>query len=117
MARSWERASIYHGNRRLPIWTDPARRGRRNGIAESIALPLTDPFVISEDEELALDDCSSAGRAKLVAYERRLISGIKVIGGVEICVSNELVRTTMDLVRAGFGDGIDDPAGGEAVHP
>src|ERR1700730_13329277 len=71
LARPRERFPVYNSNRRLAIWTDPARCRRRNGIGERVALPLPDPFIISEDEGLTLSDRTSAGCPKLVAMEGR----------------------------------------------
>src|SRR6266851_7995614 len=55
-----ERISVYNGDRRLPIGTDPARRRRRHKIAERVALVLANSLVVGEEEGLILSDRTSA---------------------------------------------------------
>src|SRR5216684_1724121 len=83
-----ERISVYNGDRRLPIGTDPARRRRRHKIAEGVALVLADPLVVGEDEGFILSDRTSAGGSELVAMKWGQ-SGVKVVSRVEGLFADE----------------------------
>src|ERR1700681_1967642 len=56
---------------------------RRHHITGSVALPLTDGFVIAENECLAFSDRSSAGGPELVAMKWRYLSGVEVVSRIE----------------------------------
>src|SRR5712671_2847703 len=94
-----ERISIYDGDRRLPIGTDPARRRRRHKIAECVAFVLADSLVVGEEEGLILSDRTSAGSSELIAMERRQ-SGVEVVSRVEPFFADEPIGIAVKLVGA-----------------
>ena len=82
-------------NLRCPL-EPPQREG--TDIAESIALPLTDAFVIAEDECLIFFDRATAGDPELVAMKWRYFNGVEVVSRIEDLIADEVVGIPMKLV-------------------
>src|SRR5882672_1680204 len=108
---SWSKAAT------IRCRTERARSGRRrrHGITESIALPLTDGFVVAENEGLTLYNRPPSGGPELVAVKWRYFIGVEVVSRVEHLIADEVVTIAMELVVPRLGDSIDNPAGGPAV--
>src|SRR6202158_518829 len=117
LAGSRKRASLYNSNRRLPVGADPARCRRHHGMAESVALPLTDPFVIEEDESLVLNNRGPTGGSELVTMEwrNRQSTVVEVVFSIKDLIADEIVDIPVELVGPGLGNTVDDPAGGPAI--
>src|SRR6267154_2987242 len=91
---SWSRAAA------IRCRTERARSGRRrrNDIAESIALPLADGFVVAENKCFPFFDRPSTGKSELVAVEWRYFVGVEVVSRVEDLIADEVVGIAMELV-------------------
>src|SRR5580693_2566310 len=79
---------------------------------------LTEPFVVTKNENLAFLDGSSRRAAELVPAERRFrktVEILKVICCVERAVAQELISTSVKLVCAGACDSINDSARGITI--
>src|ERR1700682_1240593 len=87
---------------------------RRHDIAESITLPLTDPFVITEDEGLTLFDRASASDPELVAVKWRQ-SGIEEVSCIQDLIAHEKVSISMELVGPRLRNAVDDPTRGTTI--
>src|SRR6267142_1660665 len=91
-------------------------RGNCNSRRDSFG--LAKPFVVSKDECFIFDDWSACRGAELIASElrqRSISTPGEVIPRVQRTVPDKFVGVAVEGVRAGFGDGIDDPACGLPV--
>ena len=71
-------------------------------------MDLAEALKITEEEHLVPLDGSSHARPKLVLVKGGCGAYIKVVAGVEVVVAKELVGGPMKLIRAGFGNHIDE---------
>lgn len=95
-----------------------ARRRRKCMGDVSNTFALAQPLVVAKNKYLVFPDGPAGGRAELVAAKRRFGQAVvifKEVGCVQGAVADELIGAAVELAGAGAGDGIDDPAGGEAV--
>ena len=78
--RKW--GSVHNGDRRLPVWSDPACGRRWHDQLYAIqTLDLTDSFEIPKDKRLVFLDGASGGPAELISMERRFLRS-KEAGGI-----------------------------------
>lgn len=81
----------------------------RNSGDERIALAQARSFIVSEDEGAVFLDWAAQERSKLVSFEW-LLALVEIVDRVELVVANELIRSAMNLVGAGFQDDVDGGA-------
>ena len=79
---------------------------------------LSKAFVAAEEERLVADKVAADCGAKLVLFEflkvRSTSVGEKIVG-IQLVVAEKLPACSVQVVRAGFGDGGDKPAAGPAI--
>src|ERR1019366_3449916 len=91
------------------------RGGNRAG--GSSALDAARTFVITEEEDLVLDDGAAAGSAELILAQLALLDSavvFKPIRGIEFIVAEKLPGRAMEAVGAGFDGGVENRARGTA---
>src|SRR5712672_4376237 len=91
---------------------------RGNSSGGRYSLGLAEPFIVSKDECFVFDDWSAGRSAELITPElrqRSIAAPGEVISRVQRAVPYKFVGVAVERVRTGFGDGIDDPAGGLPV--
>src|ERR1700676_1709044 len=79
------------------------------------ALILAESLVVCKEKRVVLPNGSAYRSPKLIPPELWLRDGIKVISRVQGTIAEELVCSTMKLIRARLCDRVDDPARGSPV--
>ncbi len=88
---------------------------RRHGRHEGEALRQLEALVVAEEERLVLLQRTADAAAELILIERRLRpGGREEVAGVEPIVPVELETRSVEVVRPGLGDDVDDATRGAA---
>src|SRR5208337_3311440 len=105
---NWPRVTRVITRQKLRKVPDILMRARnlrqlRKRMAEAVAL------IVSEKERFVLHDRSAKGEAKLVLLVG-LLASIEPVQRIEFLVSHEFEKIAVELVGAGFNDGVHDGA-------
>ena len=79
------------------------------------ALILAEPLVVYKEKRVVLPNGSAYRSPKLIPPELRLRDGIEIISRVQGTIAQELVCSTVKLIRARLCDRVDNAARGSPV--
>src|SRR5262249_32064187 len=88
-----------------------------NGAGLNGSLDTAKALIVTEDENLVLDDRATGGNAELVHTQLALGNALgifEIIGSVQFFVAEEFPRSTMELIGAGLDGCVEHCAGGAA---